>query len=316
MKKVFFVFTLVMMLIVPVNASSNVSALNVKNGKLVNAQGHVVQLKGISTHGINWFPQYINQKTFNDLKKKKCDVIRLAMYTQEYNGYTSGGSKSALLKLIDQGVTYAKKAHMYVIIDWHILSDGNPLTHLKEAKAFFSKVSKKYKRVPNVMYEICSEPNNTSWRNVKTYAKKVIPVIRKNTKTPIIIGTTTWSQDVDQAANDPIKGKNLMYAFHFYAGTHHQDLRNKLISALKKKLPIFVSEYGVVNADGNGQINKTEANKWAKLMDRYKLSSCMWNLSNKNEASSILKANCQKLSGFQNRDLTASGKWLMKYLKK
>lgn len=316
MKKAFLIFTLIMMLIVPVHASSNVPALKVKNGKLVNAKGKVVQLKGISTHGINWFPQYVNQSTFNDLKKNKCDVVRLAMYTNEYNGYTSGGSKSDLLKLIDQGVTYAKKSHMYVIIDWHILSDGNPLTHLKESKQFFSKVSKKYKRVPNVLYEICNEPNNTSWSNVKSYAKKVIPVIRKNTNAPIIIGTTTWSQDVDQAVNSPVKGKNLLYAFHFYAGTHHQDLRNKLIQAMKKKLPVFVSEYGIVNADGNGKVNKKEANAWARVMDRYKLSSCMWNLSNKNESSSVLKANCQKLSGFKTSDLTVSGKWLKNYLTK
>ncbi len=50
--------------------------------------------------------------------------------------------------------------------------------------------------------------------------KAVIPVIRENDKDAVIIvGTPTWSQDVDQAAASPISGyKNIMYAFHFYAG--------------------------------------------------------------------------------------------------
>lgn len=28
---------------------------------------------------------------------------------------------------------------MYCIIDWHILSDGNPLIHKEQAKVFFEK---------------------------------------------------------------------------------------------------------------------------------------------------------------------------------
>jgi endoglucanase len=48
---------------------------------------------------------------------------------------------------------------MYVIVDWHILSDGNPLANEDAAKAFFAEVSERYKGSPNVIYEICNEPN-------------------------------------------------------------------------------------------------------------------------------------------------------------
>ena len=141
------------------------------------------------------------------------NVVRLAMYTEEYNGYCSGDAKnrSDLKKLIKKGVKLAKKHKMYVIVDWHILSDGNPNSHKKEAKAFFKEMSREFKGYNNVIYEICNEPNNgTSWKEIKSYAKSVISTIRENDKKAVIVvGTPTWSQDVDQAAADPIKGRIL-----------------------------------------------------------------------------------------------------------
>lgn len=185
--------------------------LHVKGTKLVDKKGHEVQLRGVSTHGLSWYPQYVNDKCFAQLHDKwGANVVRLAMYTEEYNGYCSGDAKnrSDLKKLIKKGVKLAKKHKMYVIVDWHILSDGNPNSHKKEAKAFFREMSREFKGYNNVIYEICNEPNNgTSWKEIKSYARSVISTIRKNDKKAVIVvGTPTWSQDVDQAAADPIKG--------------------------------------------------------------------------------------------------------------
>ena len=213
--------------------------LHVKGTKLVDKKGQEVQLRGVSTHGLSWYPQYVNDKCFAQLHDKwGANVVRLAMYTEEYNGYCSGDAKnrSDLKKLIKKGVRLAKKHKMYVIVDWHILSDGNPNSHKKEAKAFFREMSREFKGYNNVIYEICNEPNNgTSWKEIKSYAKSVISTIRKNDKKAVIVvGTPTWSQDVDQAAADPIKGDNIMYALHFYAATHKTDLRNKMTAAINK----------------------------------------------------------------------------------
>lgn len=292
-------------------------ALKVKKGRLVNSKGKAVQLRGISTHGINWYPQYVNQKLFKEFSKKwNADVIRLAMYTAEYNGYTSGGSQKDLKKLVCDGIDYATKADMYVIVDWHILSDNNPNMHKKEAKAFFKYISKKYKKSKNVIYEICNEPNgNTSWDDIKKYANSVIKVIRKNNPDAIIIvGTPTWSQDVDKAAASPLKFKNVMYTLHFYAATHKDDLRNKMVAAVKKKLPIFVTEFGICDASGNGSIDEKSANTWIKTLNKYGISYCMWSLSNKDESASMLLPSCNKTSGLKNSDLRESGKWLFKTL--
>ena len=295
--------------------------LHVKGTKLVDKKGHEVQLRGVSTHGLSWYPQYVNDKCFAQLHDKwGANVVRLAMYTEEYNGYCSGDAKnrSDLKKLIKKGVRLAKKHKMYVIVDWHILSDGNPNSHKKEAKAFFREMSREFKGYNNVIYEICNEPNNgTSWKEIKSYAKSVISTIRKNDKKAVIVvGTPTWSQDVDQAAADPIKGDNIMYALHFYAATHKADLRNKMTAAINKGLPVFVTEYGICDASGNGAIDKKEADRWIKTMDEYGVSYIAWNLSNKQESSSIIKSSCSKVSGSKKSDLSDEGKWLYSMLRK
>ena len=295
--------------------------LHVKGTKLVDKKGHEVQLRGVSTHGLSWYPQYVNDKCFAQLHDKwGANVVRLAMYTEEYNGYCSGDAKnrSDLKKLIKKGVRLAKKHKMYVIVDWHILSDGNPNSHKKEAKAFFREMSREFKGYNNVIYEICNEPNNgTSWKEIKSYARSVISTIRKNDKKAVIVvGTPTWSQDVDQAAADPIKGENLMYALHFYAATHKADLRNKMTAAINKGLPVFVTEYGICDASGNGAIAKEEANRWVQTMDEYGVSYIAWNLSNKQESSSIIKSSCPKVSGFKKSELSDEGRWLYNLLRK
>lgn len=298
---------------------SKTGALKVKGTQLTDKKGNPVQLRGISTHGIAWYPDYINKNCFKDLKKWGANVVRLAMYTSEYGGYCNGGDKKELESLLEKGVKYAKAADMYVIIDWHILSDGNPNTYQAQAKKFFRKMSKKFSKYNHVLYEICNEPNGgTTWKDIKSYAKKVIPAVRKYDKDAVIIvGTPNWSQRVDEAAASPLKGyKNLMYAFHFYAATHKDDMRRMLVDAINQGLPVFVSEFGICDASGGGAVDKKSAAKWIKSLDKYHVSYVAWNLSNKDETSAVIKSSVKRKSGFKTSHLTTSGKWLYQILKK
>ena len=293
-------------------------ALQVSGTQLTNKDGHAVQLKGISTHGLSWFPEYVNKECFRQLREEwNVNVIRLAMYTAEYGGYCSGGDQEALKELIRNGVEYASELDMYVILDWHILSDGNPNTYLDQARDFFQEMSQDYASRNNVLYEICNEPNgSTSWSDIKAYAEEIIPVIRNNDEDGIIIvGTPNWSQYVDQAAADPISGyDNIMYSLHFYAATHKDSLRKAMTDAIDAGLPIFVSEYGICDASGNGSIDENQARKWIDVMNQYGISYVAWNLSNKSETSAILSAGCNKTSGFTEDDLSSSGRWLFAML--
>ena len=287
--------------------------LSVKGTRLVNSQGKTVVLKGVSTHGINWFPQYVNKAAFKNLRDNwGVNCIRLAMYTEEYNGYCSGGNQAELRKLINNGVKYATELGMYVIIDWHILSDGNPAKNKKQAMSFFKYMAKKYKNQNNIFYEICNEPNGgTSWNTIKSYASSVIKTIRKyDKKNIILVGTPTWSQDVDVAADSPIKGySNIMYTFHFYAATHGDSYRQKVQAAIQKGLPVFVSEFGISESSGNGRIDKNEANKWIQFLKKNKISYVCWSLCNKNESCSLLKSSCIRTGNFKKSDLSQAGLW-------
>ena len=296
----------------------NHGKLTLKGTDIVDKNGDKYQLKGVSTHGIAWFPEYVNQDAFQSLRDDMgANLIRIAMYSGENNGYCTGGDQKQLKELVKTGVDAATNLGMYVIIDWHVLGDQNPQTYKEEAKAFFEEMSSLYKDYDNVIYEICNEPNGgTTWADVKSYAEEVIPIIRKNTKDAlIIVGTPTWSQDVDIAAEDPVTGyDNIMYAVHFYAATHTDNIRNKVTTALSKGLPIFVSEFSICDASGNGAIDYDQAAKWFDLIDSNNLSYAAWNLSNKAETSSLIDSSCTKTSGWTDEDYSETGKWLKKQM--
>ena len=156
------------------------------------------------------------------------NVVRLATYSAEEGGYaTETGDRAALNDLVVRGVQYAQAADLYAVVDWHTLSDANPLTNQWAAEEFFRSVSGALGDADNVIYEICNEPNgSTSWADIKAYAEAVIPIIRTNDPDAVIVvGTPTWSQDLAAAAADPLPDANVMYALHFYAATHEDDLR-------------------------------------------------------------------------------------------
>ena len=293
-------------------------ALHVENGKLTDADGNIVQLYGMSTHGIAWFPQYINYDSFRTLRDDwNTNCIRLAMYTAEYGGYCAGGDKEQLKQLVRDGVSYATELGMYVIVDWHILSDCDPNQNKDEAIAFFREMSEAFTDNDNVLYEICNEPNSgTSWDSIKSYAEEVIPVIREQKPDAVIlVGTPTWSQEIDKAAASPLTFDNVMYTLHFYAGTHKDDLRNRLETCAQNNLPVFVSEFGMCDASGNGANDFDSTTKWLDLLNKYQISFCCWNLANKDESSSVFKAASTALSDWTDEDFNESGRWIREYFR-
>lgn len=293
---------------------ANHGKLSVKGTDIVDKDGKIYQLKGVSTHGIGWFPDYVNEDAFASLSQYGVNAIRLAMYTAEGEGYCTGGNPEKLEGLVEQGVEACKNLGLYVIIDWHVLQDLDPNVYKDSAKAFFAKMAEKYANYDNVIYEICNEPNGgTSWESVKSYAEEVIPVIREYDKDAlIIVGTPNWSQDVDVAAGNPITGQeNILYAVHFYASTHKDNIRNKVVAARDKGLAVIISECSICEASGNGSIDYSEAEKWMDLINSTQMSCFCWNLSNKDEQSSILKSSVTKTSGFSMDDFSETGKWFM-----
>lgn len=294
--------------------------LSVKNGQLVDKSGKGYQLRGMSTHGLTWFPEFVNESAFKTLRDDwNTNIVRLAMYVDEWgNGQCYMGNKSGSLELLEKGVDICIKLDMYVIIDWHVLNPGDPSKYTNEAKSFFETVSKRYAKYPNVIYEICNEPNGgASWSgNIKPYAEKIIPVIRKNApNSVIIVGTPTWSQEIDKPLSDPLNYKNVMYAFHFYAATH-AGLRSNVENCVAQGLPVFVSEFGTCDASGGGANDFNETQKWLSYFDKQGISYCNWSICNKDETCSVLRPGTSANGNWSESNLTENGKWIRNWLKK
>ncbi len=293
--------------------------LSVNGTQLTDQYGQPFQIRGVSTHGLQWFSQYNNQDAYETLRDDwGANCIRLAMYT-EGGGYCQGNADN-MKNQVKKGVEYATNLGMYAIIDWHILSDGNPQTYKDQAKSFFAEMASTYKNQENVIYEICNEPNNCSWSDIKAYALEIIPIIRQyDSDAIIIVGTPTWSQLGSQGhlyepGQDPITGySNIMYAFHFYASdpSHNQWITEKIGTAIDTyKLPVFVTEFGLSEANGDGNVDLTKATEWMNRCDKYNVSYCVWSLSNDWRSSSLIKNSCSKTSDWTTEDLTTAGNFI------
>lgn len=285
--------------------------LQVIGTQLCNQKGNPIVLHGMSYGWSCFHPSFYNKQTVKWLKKDwNCTVVRVALGIEPDNGYLQNPKASE--KLITNVVDAAIANDIYVIIDWHSHN-----LNLKEAKDFFDRMSKKYGKFPNVIYEVVNEPDQESWEEVKAYSEEVIATIRKNDADNIIlVGSPHWDQDVNLPAENPIKNvTNVMYTMHFYAGTHKQWLRDRTDEAIKKGLPIFVSECAGMEATGDAAMDYKEWQKFIDWMDLNKISWVTWSVSDKDETCSVLKKGAAATGKWKVSDLKESGVKTREYLK-
>lgn len=298
---------------------SSCGQLQVKDGKLCSESGEPVILRGVSSYGVSTAESFINEPLFEELSRDVgVNVFRLALYTIGTGivGYCTGGDKERLQTIVCNGVGYAKNQDMYAIIDWHVLQDSDPNRYIDDAKDFFAKMAEKFCDYNNVIYEICNEPNNVEWSAIKEYADVIIPIIReRDPDAVIIVGNPDWSKDLNSVMADPLEYDNIMYTFHFYSASHKDEWRSFVENASQSGLPIFVTEFGITNASGGLPRDIEEADKWIEMLEREKISYCMWSFSKVAEASAAVRHTVPKYNGFTEEDYTKTGLWLIDTIK-
>lgn len=291
--------------------------LHVDGINLVNEQGEPIQLTGMSSHGLQWYPEYTRRDAVHFVKEHGASLWRIAMYTDEdgYIAHPDVNFRNAV-----ESIDGALAEDMYVIIDWHILMDRTPLRYREQALDFFQRISRRYGDEPGLIYEICNEPNGdqVTWENdIVPYAGEIIPAIRENAPhSLILVGTASWCQDLDKASEKPLDFENIMYSCHFYAGSHGQTLRDRVDLARDRGCAVFVSEFGTTTADGKGdRIYTTETDEWMKFMDERNLSWANWSFGPRDEESAALKPDT--VPGHYSDDcLTESGKYVFSRFRK
>nr|P19570.1 RecName: Full=Endoglucanase C; AltName: Full=Cellulase C; AltName: Full=Endo-1,4-beta-glucanase C; Flags: Precursor [Evansella cellulosilytica DSM 2522]AAA22306.1 endoglucanase [Bacillus sp. (in: firmicutes)] len=292
---------------------------------LADQDGVPIQLRGMSTHGLQWFGEIVNENAFAALANDwGSNVIRLALYIGE-NAYRYNPD---LIEKVYAGIELAKENDMYVIIDWHVHAPGDPNADIYQggvnedgeeylgAKDFFLHIAEKYPNDPHLIYELANEPSSNSsggpgitndedgWEAVREYAQPIVDALRDSGNAEdniIIVGSPNWSQRMDLAAADnPIDDHHTMYTLHFYTGTHEgtnesypegissEDRSNVMANAkyaLDKGKAIFATEWGVSEADGNNGPYLNEADVWLNFLNENNISWTNWSLTNKNETS-------------------------------
>ncbi|MBC7568082.1 MAG: glycoside hydrolase family 5 protein [Pedobacter sp.] len=292
-------------------------ALKVSGGKMVDRNGEPPQLRGISLSWSIWGgSKYYNPEVLRWLKTDfNINLLRVSMAVEPAGGYLKDpeGQEKLIIPVIDEAI----RQGIYVLIDWH---DHHANVNVDRAKAFFSKISKKYAGVPNVIYEIWNEPERVEWKVVKDYADVVVAEIRKNDpENIIVVGSPHWDQDIDLVAKEPLTGfQNIVYSFHFYASepNHQEALMRRADEALSLGLPIFVTEWGVGEATGDGVFDVQKTDTWFMWMEKHKLSSANWNLTDKKETTALLLPGASANGSWPLNMLSPAGIYIRTQLKK
>ena len=289
--------------------------LKVSGTKLVNKNGYPVQLRGMSTHGLQWYANCINDASLDVLANEwGADIMRVSMYIQEDGYETNPTYFTNLVKTIVNKLT---ARGMYALIDFHQLEPSDPNYNLSRAITFFTEIANTFKNNNNVIYEICNEPSEVSWNTIKNYANQVIPVIRAiDADAPIIVGTRAWSSlgmsdgsTAQEIINSPVNFPNILYTFHFYAKDHRDSYLNQL-SWAADRLPIFVSEFGSQEASGDGPNDFTMAQKYIDLMRTKKISWCNWNYSDDFRSGAVWKTGTCGGTNWTTSRLKEAGTWV------
>ena len=169
------------------------------------------------------------EKHFAEAADWGANIVRFAVHPSHLNSL----GWDATFEAMDQGIEWAKKYGLYVIMDWH--SIGNlkeaKFTHemyntdLEETFKFWRTVAQRYKNEPAVaLYEVYNEPTVTgentgecTWDEWKGIQEQIIDTIRVyNPKAVCLCAGFNWAYDLTPVASAPIARENVAYVSHPY----------------------------------------------------------------------------------------------------
>ena len=265
------------------------------SGSCPDYSSKAVQVKGMSlfwSSAADSATFFYNESAINHMvSEMNIEVIRFAMGVKNDDfdkgrGYLTGGEdlqKAMLMNVVNAAIDN----DIYVIIDWHIES-GNGYT--SDAVKFFEFAAQKYGAYNNVIFEVWNEPKDgANMSTVASHANQVIAAIRKYSDNLVLVGSPEWSSHPEQCATAGIQDskKNFACTLHFYADSHSAsgDYSKRANDAISAGVPVFASEWGTVNANGNGGANQSASQDWITWMNQKNVSWANWSASAVNEGS-------------------------------
>ncbi|WP_084800677.1 glycoside hydrolase family 5 protein [Promicromonospora kroppenstedtii] len=298
--------------ITPVEANGQLSVCGVR---LCNEQGKQVQLRGMSTHGTQWYSQCVDDTSLDTLAYDwNADVMRISTYVQE-DGYETDPAR--FTALVNQYIDMLSDRGLYAIVDWHMLDPGDPNFNLERAKTFFTAVAERNNGRNNIIYEVANEPNGVSWQTIKSYHEQIVPVVRaKDPDAVILLGTRAWSSlgvsdgaSESEVVNNPVNASNVMYTFHFYAASHGQEYLDAL-SRAADRIPMFITEFGTQDYAGEGANDFAMAQRYLDLAAQKKISWTNWNFSDDHRSGAVFTEGTCGSGSYGTDRLKEAGGWI------
>lgn len=255
-------------------AFAELSKVSVQGNRFVTADGKPIVSRGLDTSDPDKLQRngHWNSEYFKAAKSWGANIMRFAVHPAAWRIH----GKRGYLKLLDQGVAWAKAEGLYVIIDWHSIgnlpgqkffpasSELYPPTAYNTTKEetfdFWRTMARRYGRNNTVaFFELFNEPalggamGTCTWAEWKSLLEELIATIRANggRAVPLVSGFN-FGYDLTPVAKSPLNAEGIGYVSHPYPMKAKQPWEQNWTrdwGFVAEKYPLFLTEIGFLGPD-------------------------------------------------------------------
>ncbi|WBL24935.1 glycoside hydrolase family 5 protein [Zunongwangia sp. HGR-M22] len=263
-------FAILILVCLNLRAQKPMDRLKVAQNEFVNAKGEVLVFRGVNTSDPDKLVKddLWNEDYFREIKNWGATIVRFPIHPKAWR---ERGEKE-YLKILDQGIEWANKNGLYVILDWHSIGnlktelylDQMYFTTMQETRDFWKLIAQHYGRNSTVaFYELFNEPTtynkkfgSISWGEWKKLMENLITVIRANggEGIPLVAGFN-WAYDLKPIKENPINATNIAYVAHPYPQKKKKPWERKWSKDwgfAKEKYPVVLTEIGFCDKSSPG----------------------------------------------------------------
>lgn len=261
--------------------------IRVVDNRFVNEAGVTVVFQGVGIADPDRLVRegHWTEELFKTIHNWGANVVRIPIHPVAFRER----GRDEYFKLLDQGITWANAAELYVIIDWHsmgnlargLFQEPRYETTKEETYEFWRSIAFRYQQVSTTaMYELFNEPTRyggqlgkVSWAEWKSIHEDLIDIIRShnNSAIPLVAGFD-WAYDLSSIAEDPIDRPSVAYVSHPYPQKTTRPFEDKwetTFGFVAAKYPLVATEIGYMPSGPNGHVPAMDDGSYGKLITDY-----------------------------------------------
>jgi hypothetical protein len=230
-------------------------SLRVRGNELVDAEGHVVRLRGLMPRDPASLDSrgLFNRDFYAQVAATEANAVRIAVHPESWVH-----DPDYLWRHLDPIAGWAGELGMYMIVDWHYIGNivsgtGDEMPDIEEPPReltleFWNQVSAYFRDAPNVVFEIWNEPaGGIAAQTWQRSAAEIVQAIRaQGAKQPIIVGGIDYSRDLSWVLENPIQDDNIVYAAHIYPA-HSRSQWDHWFGQVSQVYPVLATEWGFMD---------------------------------------------------------------------